>query len=322
MPTLYRYRNQVLCLDTAMGLTRGNPVGAWAVLDGLRMEYGTYTKVLRQADGHPTLIGQIHYASGDRAARLNFITPDKGLESPGLPALMESLAWEAGEHGACSLLAEIEESSPAFEALRKAGFTVYAWQRVWKINEPPGGTRSPNIWENATDLDAMPVRALYQSLVPPLVQGADPMIESPLTGVIYEHSGELLAYIETTYGPRGIYLEPLIHPAVEDVLQLVRSYLAGLSFHLGRPIYLSIRSYQAWLENALSELNAEQGVRQALMVKHLVVQQREPAYAAARNSALNGRQPAMITTPGGENSLPLTPASSIKDDHPKRSSRH
>jgi len=119
MPTLYRYRNQVLCLDTAMGLTRGNPVGAWAVLDGLRMEYGTYTKVLRQGNGHPTMIGQIHYANGERAARLNFITPDKGLESPGLPALIESLAWDAGEHGALSLLAEVEESSPAFEALRR-----------------------------------------------------------------------------------------------------------------------------------------------------------------------------------------------------------
>lgn len=322
MPTLYRYRNAVLCLDTAMGLTRGNPVGAWAVLDGLRLEYGTTTKVLRQGNGQPTMIGQIHYTNGERAARLNFVTPDKGFDSPGLPALVESLAWDAGEHGAYSLLAEVEESSPAFEALRKAGFSVYAWQRVWKVNEQPGGNRPATVWENATDLDAMPVRALYQSLVPPLVQGADPMLESPLSGVIYEHAGELLAYIEATYGPRGIYLEPLIHPAVVDVLQLVRSYLGGLSFHLGRPIYLSIRSYQAWLENALAELNAEQGVRQALMVKHLVAQQRSPAYATARNGAINSRQPAMIATPGGENSLTITPASAEQEKQPKRRSRH
>src|SRR5574340_1187844 len=145
MLTLYRYRNQVQCLDTAMWLTRGNPIGAWAVLDGLRLEYGTYTQVLRQGNNQPTLIGQIHYTNNERAARLNFITPDKGLESPGLPALLESLAWEAGEHGACSLLAEVEESSQAFEALRKAGFSVYAWQRVWKINEAPGGNRTANV---------------------------------------------------------------------------------------------------------------------------------------------------------------------------------
>lgn len=305
-----------------MWLTRGNPVGAWAVLDGLRLEYGSYTKVLRQGNGHPTLIGQIHYANGERSARLNFITPEKGLESPGMPALLESLAWDAGEHGACSMLAEVEESSPAFEVLRKAGFSVYAWQRVWKINESLGANRTSSVWENASDLDAMPIRALYQALVPPLVQAADPMVERPLAGVIYEHTGELLAYIETTYGPRGIYLEPLIHPAVEDVMQLVRSYLGSLSFHLGRPIYISIRSYQAWLENALSELNADQGVRQALMVKHLAAQQRAPAYATARNGTLNGRQPAMITTPGGETSFSLAPTSNLKGSQPEHPTRH
>lgn len=319
MLTLYRYRNLVQCLNTAMVLTRGNPVGAWAVLDGLRLEYGTYTKILRQGGSHPALIGQMHYANGERAARLNFITPDKGLETTGMVHLLESLAREAGEHGACSLLAEVEENSPSFEALRKAGFSVYAWQRVWKINEPLSGTRPSSVWENATDLDAMPIRALYQALVPPLVQGADPMIERPLSGVIYEQTGEILAYIETIYGPRGIYLQPLIHPAVDDVLHLVRSFLGSLSFHLGRPIYLSIRSYQAWLENALSELDAEQGVRQALMVKHLVAQQRAPAFAAARNGAINGRQPAMMSTPGGEN---FSPAGNFKRIHPERSSRH
>ncbi len=105
----------------------------------------------------------------------------------------------------------------------------------------------------------------------------------------------------------GIYLQPLIHPAVDDVLRLVRSFLGGLSFQLGRQVYLSIRSYQAWLENALSELDVEVSPRQALLVKHLVVQQRSPAFAAARNGTFENRQPAMITSPNGEQQLPLAP---------------
>jgi len=304
-----------------MSLTRGNPVGAWAVLDNLRLEYGSYTKVLRQNGNLPTLIGQMHYTPGERAARLSFVTPDHGLDSPGLAALLESLAWEAGERGACSLLAEVEESSPAFEVLRRVGFSVYGWQRVWKINEQVSSISTPYVWEAANDLDAVPIRALYQALVPPLVQGADPMVERALTGLVYEQTGELLAYIEPTYGPRGIYLQPLIHPAVDDVLRLVRSFLGGLSFHLGRPVYLSIRSYQAWLENALSELDVDVSERQALLVKHLVVPQRSPAFAAARNSTFENRQPAMMVTPNGEPPLPLAPTS-FKRSQPGNPSRN
>lgn len=290
-----------------MSLTRGNPVGAWAVLDNLRLEYGSYTKVLRQSGNNPTLIGQMHYTPGERAARLTFVTPERGLDSPGLAALLESLAWEAGERGACSLLAEVEESSPAFEVLRRTGFSVYGWQRVWKINEQTNSNNIPNVWETANDLDALPIRALYQALVPPLVQTADPLVERAMTGLVYEQNGELLAYIEPIYGPMGIYLQPLIHPAVDDVLRLVRSFLGGLSFQLGRQVYLSIRSHQAWLENALSELDVEVSPRQALLVKHLVVQQRSPAFAAARNGTFENRQPAMITSPNGEQPLPLAP---------------
>jgi hypothetical protein len=314
--TLYRYRNQVQCLDTASALTRGNPVGAWAVLDSLRLEYGSYARILKQDGNLPTMIGQMRYTPGERAARLAYLTPETGLDSPGLTALIESLAWEAGNQGACTLLAEVDETSPTIESLRRAGFGVYAWQRIWKLNEPLIGANGSDLWENATDFDALPIRALYQALVPPLVQSAESLAERPLYGQVYEQSGELLAYFEVTYGPRGIYLQPLIHPAVNDVLQLVRSFLSTLSFQLGRPVYLSIRSYQAWLENALSELDAEYGPRQALMVKHLMVKQTSPAYAVARNSAVEGHQPAMITRPGSVPFLWLPPASEIEQKIP------
>jgi hypothetical protein len=123
---------------------------------------------------------------------------------------------------------------------------------------------------------------------------------------VYEQNGELLGYIEAIYGPNGIYLQPLIHPASEDVPRLLGSFLASLPFHLGRPAYFSIRSYQAWLENPLTELQAEPGERQALLVKHLAAAQRAPAYAV-RNGAMEKHQPALVDTQGGETSLPLLP---------------
>ena len=36
-----------------------------------------------------------------------------------------------------------------------------------------------------------------------------------------------------------------------------------------RPVYVCVRSYQAWLETVLEDLGAEAGTRQAVMVRRL-----------------------------------------------------
>jgi hypothetical protein len=57
---------------------------------------------------------------------------------------------------------------------------------------------------------------------------------------------------------------------------------------LGRPVYLSVRSYQAWLETSLQQLDGQLLPRQALLVKHLVQAQR--VEAPARLGVLENRQ--------------------------------
>lgn len=318
MPSIYRYRNQVQCMDTALALTRGSPLGVWAALGNVRLEQGSYTGIIRPGGGQPPLIGQIHYNSGQRAARISYLLPIRSLESPALAKLLENLAWAAGLGGALCLLGEVAETSPVLEPLRRCGFGVYAWQRVWKVAQAPSTNDLPNLWEPATDLDLIAIRSLFQSLVPPLVQSAEPIADHSAQGFVYEKNGEMLGYIEATYGPQGIYLQPLIHPESADVAQLLGSFLANLPFHLGRPAYFSIRSYQAWLENPLADLQAAAGERQALLVKHLTVAQREPAYAA-RNAVLEKHQPALVDTNGRESPLTLNQRRLAKEMPPKDS---
>jgi len=309
-------------MDTALALTRGSPLGPWAILSKLRLEQGSYTAILRPGGGKPPLIGQIHYNSGDRAARIAYLLPVRSLESPDLGRLLENLAYAAAQSGALSLLAEVEETSPVLEQLRRCGFGLYAWQRIWKIDKSLAANDVPKLWEPVSDLDWIAIRSLFQSLVPPLVQSAEPPADHTNQGYVYEKKGELLGYIDANYGPQGIYLQPLIHPASEEVPLLLRSFLANLPFHLGRPAYFSIRSYQAWLENSLAELNAESSERQALLVKHLAVAQRAPAYAT-RNGVLEKHQPAMVDTHGGETTLPLLQRRLAEDAAAKKSpSRH
>ena len=291
-------------MDTALALTRGSPVGAWAALNNLRLEHGSYTGILRPGNGQPPLVGQVHYNAGERAARIAYILPRRALESPELPKLIENLSEAACLGGAVCLLAEVDESSPAVEQMRRSGCIVYARQRVWKLSQTPNAGAKPKLWEPASSLDVIAIRNLFQSLVPPLVQSAEPVSDHSDHGFIYEKDGNLLGYVEAIYGPQGIYLLPLIHPDCEDVPALLASLAASTPFHLGRPIYISIRSYQAWLENLLADMQATSSERQALLVRHLAEAQRVPAYAA-RNGVMEKHQPAMLDTQAGETTVPL-----------------
>ena len=225
--------------------------------------------------GEDPVIGQIQCVDGWRSARLNFLIPANAHLSPALPALLDGLAQEAGLWGAFGLLAELEESSPLFEPFRRAGFSVYGWQRIFRL--PFNGdadTEQPPLWRFAEPVDEIPIRQLFQNLVPPLAQAAEPLSSDRPYGLVHQENGQMLAYLESVYGPDGIYLRPLIHPNVGDINALLRSLEIHLSPLLGRKVYLAVRSHQAWLENPLLVMSSESTDRQALMVKYLAARQR------------------------------------------------
>jgi hypothetical protein len=224
----------------------------------------------------------MRYTVGDRSARILFLMPEDGFDHPGLNHLLEHLAAQAGGWGAFHLLAEVEENSSAMEGMRRSGFSVYAWQRIWKFPQKNETLVSNGedkdaraVWKPATSIDEIGIRNLYQSLVPPLVQSAEPLTTRKLPGWIYQQDGEILAYVEGVFGPHGIYLQPFIHPAIENVSQVLAGLLDQQPARLGRPVYLAIRSYQAWLETVVRDLEGQVGPRQALLVKHLVLHQRD-----------------------------------------------
>lgn len=286
-----------MCTDSAQALTRGGPVGPLAILSHFNPAMGIYTCIESSPDGAVPLIGQMRYTAGDRSARIAFLMPEDELNRPEIPALLDCLAVQAGSWGAFHLLAEVEESSCALDGLRRSGFSVYAWQRIWKYSASnnhsstngkgasENGKAETVLWQPASSVDEVMIRNLFQLLVPPLVQSAEPLTSRRLLGWVYRQEGEILAYVEGIHGPNGIYLQPLIHPAVENVSQVISSLLASQRGSLGRPIYIAIRSYQAWLEAVARDQDVQVGPRQALVVKHLVLQQRV-AVPSARHSVL------------------------------------
>lgn len=176
--------------------------------------------------------------------------------------------------GALKVLAEAEENSPIYESLRKAGFTAYGWEIAWKL---PGRINSSTDikeeWQTVSPADDPQLRSLYQSLVPPIVQAAEAYPNGGMRRLVFRLNGEIIAYVESSTGPSGLYLRPLIHPSAENISGMLIK-LCNQFNDIGQPVYLQIRSYQAWLMDALQMLGGESSAQYTLLVKHLAILQR------------------------------------------------
>ncbi len=295
LPALHRHRNQSVFLHSALVLTRGPMLLSGALLSTLAPRMGIMTAVwVDDGDAARVVIGQSMHVAGAQCSQLIFLTPEELLEADTLTPLLEYFARQAVERGAFRLLADVDEGTPAFDALRGAGFAIYARQRIWRIlnqQTPDGGA---NDWRLALDSDLIAVRSLYNNLIPGMVQQVEPFPAERLRGMVFCQRGNLLAYVELKYGHRGIWAQPFVHPDAEPVTAHLVSLFQHLTSRHSRPLYVCVRSYQSWLEPAIESLGAEAGPRQAIMVKHLALPQKaQRAYALP---ALEGGHPE-ITAP-------------------------
>lgn len=275
LPVLIRYRHQGLFFDNALILTRGSmliPTGA--LLFYFAPATGLFTYLSTGNREHSPLLGQISHSPGSPLARISFLAPESAIEAEALPALLEHMVIQAGERGALHLLAEVDERIAAFAMLRKAGFAIYVRQRIWQLPDDLEERSQDPVWQVSKDSDLIPVRVLYNNLVPGLVQQVEPAPADPLVGLIYRQGDELLAYVELKYGARGILVQPLIHPDAEGVTANLVKLLLSLPNRGSRPVYICVRSYQSWIEHNLEGLGALAGPQQAVMVKHLAVAKR------------------------------------------------
>jgi len=242
----------------------------------------SFTVVCPSNEGQSALMGQVQHSLGERSAHLTFLLPGLPEPHPGLLALLDELAKHGGEMGATNLLAEVKDSDNTLEVLRRSGFSIYGWETIWKLpRKVEENQTNLHNWEPMTSVDEPAVRSLYQTLVPPLVQTAEPYSGPDIRRLIYRNNGEMIAYVESNSGPKGIYLKPIIHPAAEAPQALLQE-LVNIFLGLGKPVYLQMRSDQAWLTPFLEEICADTTVHFALMVRHLTIQQFSPALVQRR----------------------------------------
>lgn len=265
---LKRYRRHALFLDNQPTLTWGRALVSFgALLSPFSGMTGVFTSVCEGNGRRPPLMGQVVHRSGASYAHFTMLAPDAAMESPDLPDLLEHLIKRVGGRGARSLVAEVDESSRAFNVLRRAGFSIYARQRIWRISRAPRGVSRREGWRPATRRDEFHVNLLAGSLVPTLVQQVEPLPEGPLSGWVHPREGQLQAYVEVSRGPRGAWLQPFVHLDASPFGETLASLVAGLGPSRGKPLYVCLRSNQEWLQTALEDLDGQPGPQQAVMVK-------------------------------------------------------
>ena len=280
LPYLYGFRDEAVELDATRTLTRGNPLGAVGLLSYINPSQHVYSVI---ANGEKkSVLGGITHANGETFAKLYYIAPSSQIDHPDLPALIENLIEQAGMWGAFHVLAEVDETNDAFISLRNSGFSVYAWQRMWDVSEITG-SNSKSSWTRVNSVHAPSVQSLYQQIVPPLLHPIEPQPKA--SGGWMCNEGEK-CYVSMSHGSQGIVLTPLIHPEATDVSKKLSALLSNLPDRRNRPVYICVRSYQAWLEPVLADLGAKATERQAVMVKHLVHMVKDAALA--RNTQPTG----------------------------------
>lgn len=263
LPYLYSFRGEAVGLDSARALTRGNPLGAAGLLSYINPSRHIYSAIAN-GEGDAVFGGIIH-TRNETFAKLYYIAPSSQLDHPFLPELIENLSSQAGTWGAFHILAEVDETSDVFMSLRKSGFSVYAWQRMWDVSEI-AETDLMSTWTRVKSVHLPSVQGLYHQIVPPLLHPIESQPKSPLGWI---SNGGALCYAGVTHGVYGIVMTPLIHPEATDVSGKLTSLIGNLADRRNRPIYVCVRSYQAWLEPVLEDLGAKAAARQAVMVKHL-----------------------------------------------------
>jgi hypothetical protein len=246
-------------------------VGVRSILSILNPRKDVFTGCVKLPGGNDLLVAEMMHRRDERSARMISLLTTNQLESPALVDLLDGLTEKAGSWGVYNLLAELNEESPLVEYFRRSGFSSYGWQRTWRLDGiKEDNIRSSKVWQTAREIDENAVRNLFLNLVPPLAQAADPFSEHRPYGMVYRQKDEILAYMDCFYGPQGIVLLPLIHPDVQDVTLLLTEMVHAIIPRLGRPVYLIVRSYQAWLENQLEALGYVAADRQTLLAKRLV----------------------------------------------------
>jgi len=279
LPALLGAKKLAQSTDSVSQITHGGPFSPLRWLSGHGLTINTYSAVWEQ-DNRARCFGRVCHPEGELYSRLDYVACVRDSSAGDLTCLLEALIQVSGVWGARYLLADLPESSDYLPAFRRADFSVWSQTRVYRWTGDFGkGGRAETLWRLWTGQDVRAMQALHRSTVPRLFQAIEPLSRKQAQGLAAcDPQGRLLAFADLAYGPAGIYIQPMLDPAA-DHAALLLALVQAVPNRLGRQLYISARSYQPLLVEALERLPFSLEQELALMVRHLALKDKFPALA-------------------------------------------
>ena len=293
LPLTLRLKQNAIVLHSELGLIEDARGQYSALLSNIVFPRGLHTLLAHVDD--KDVVGQFRYRQGEANAHLVYLAPTlaEGESDTIWLHMLDSMAEQAGRGGAQTLVGEVDLRHQLFETMRRAGYAVYSRQVVWQRDPLRGGLApSPLTVTPESADDGVGIAALLGCTIPRIMQSV--MGPSPdMRGLVYRRDGQVEAYLAYSEGKHGVYLLPFVHP---EVLSEAPDILAAAVQNIDRcrklPIYICVRGYQGWLENAARDLGFAPLLEQAVMVKHLTAGVRQASFERVGISASGRRKPA------------------------------
>jgi hypothetical protein len=220
-----------------------------------------------------TTFGQIEKNEYSDYAQMSYLGGLDQPESRVISGILEELAVTAGEWNAFGILAELPDNSPLFEGFRIAGFIIWSRQHVYLFDITETACKNTS-WQPYSSQDLIKLKQLHKKIVPLFVQPMVPVGRRAENGLVaFSEKGELFAYAELYYGPRGVWTQPYISPEA-DIPGLISQLYSAIPNPSKLPIYLCARSFQPSISVVVEGLGLRLIGAQTLLVKHLVLRNR------------------------------------------------
>ncbi|MDE2749774.1 MAG: hypothetical protein OXI34_12475 [Chloroflexota bacterium] len=308
LPLMLRLKQNAIVLHSELGLTEDARGQSSALLSSIVFPRGLHTLVAQVEDKN--VVGQFRYRQDEANAHIVYLAPtlDDGEDDSIWLHMLDAMAEQAGKNGAQTLVGEVELSHRLFETMRRAGYAVYSRQVIWRCG-PVAVDKSGNGLRvsGETEADQIGIAALLGCTIPRIMYTVmEPSTE--MSGLVYRKDGRVEAYLAYSEGRHGVYIMPYLHPEVlSDAPGIVAAALQQIERCRRLPIYVCVRGYQGWLENAMLDLGFDPWLEQAVMVKHLTAGVRQTSFESVRLAASGGQKPAANLPMVGVDDLRASP---------------
>lgn len=259
-------------LDTLRLVTRGEPFNLRNLVHSISPSVEQYSAYCDNDPERPCF-AQVISRVDETQGQLSFLGAYDDADQTEIAFLLEDLVANAGNWGTHYLTCDLPTNSPHLSGFTKAGFLTWANQSVFRLAPAGTGDAKPlytwRVW-NANDIRSM--TSLYRGVVPGQIQPIEPLTRKAALGlVLYHPQGDLIGYADLVYGPKGVWLQPVLSSDTNDP-QILSDLQKAIPELYDRPVFLAARSYQPWLASLAAQIPSEICGTQFLLVRYLVRQ--------------------------------------------------